>query len=72
MADGDRAVEAATKGGDLGVEVAMAGGDRGVEAAMSGSDRGKAPIPLEWQNDDWIDEMLSCNGSMSYLVGDSD
>ncbi|CAI9099398.1 OLC1v1036213C1 [Oldenlandia corymbosa var. corymbosa] len=71
MAGGDRGVEAAMGVGDRGVEVDTAGGDRVVETAMAFSDQGKAPIPPEWQNGDWIDDMLSSDRVMSYLVKDS-
>ncbi|CAI9097892.1 OLC1v1034408C1 [Oldenlandia corymbosa var. corymbosa] len=67
----DRGVEAAMRVGDRGVEVDMASGDRVVETATAFSDRGKALIPPEWRNDDWIDDMLSSDRVMSYLVEDS-
>ncbi|CAI9095018.1 OLC1v1030870C1 [Oldenlandia corymbosa var. corymbosa] len=57
--------------GDRGIDVYMAGGDRVVEMATTISDRGKAPIPPEWRNGDWIDDMLSSDRVMSYLVDDS-
>ncbi|CAI9090737.1 OLC1v1025564C1 [Oldenlandia corymbosa var. corymbosa] len=62
--------------GDRGVEVDTAGGDRVVETATAEmatafSDRGKAPIPPEWRNGDWIDNMLSSDRVMSYVVDDS-
>ncbi|CAI9117402.1 OLC1v1018794C1 [Oldenlandia corymbosa var. corymbosa] len=71
MAGNDRGVEAAMGVGDRGVEVDMAGGDRVVETATAFSDRGKAPIPPEWRNGDWIDNMLSSDRVMSYVVDDS-
>ncbi|CAI9108301.1 OLC1v1007871C1 [Oldenlandia corymbosa var. corymbosa] len=57
--------------GDRGVEVDTAGGDRVVETATAFSDRGKAPIPPEWRNGNWIDDMLSSDQVMSYVVDDS-
>ncbi|CAI9102436.1 OLC1v1000709C1 [Oldenlandia corymbosa var. corymbosa] len=71
MAGDDRGVEAAMRVGDRGVEVDSAGGDRVVETATAFSDRGKAPIPPEWRNGDWIDNMLSSDRVMSYVVDDS-
>ncbi|CAI9106384.1 OLC1v1005523C1 [Oldenlandia corymbosa var. corymbosa] len=71
MAGDDRGVEAAMGVGDRGVEVDTAGGDRVVETATAFSDRGKAPIPPEWRNGDWIDNMLSSDRVMSYVVDDS-
>ncbi|CAI9115142.1 OLC1v1015979C1 [Oldenlandia corymbosa var. corymbosa] len=82
MAGDDRGVEAAMGVGDHGVEVDSAGGDRVVETATAFSnqvsetatafsDRGKAPIPPEWRNGDWIDNMLSSDRVMSYVVDDS-
>ncbi|CAI9115009.1 OLC1v1015841C1 [Oldenlandia corymbosa var. corymbosa] len=71
MAGDDRGVEAAMGVGDRGVEVDTAGGDRVVETATKFSDRGKAPIPPEWRNGDWIDNMLSSDRVMSYVVDDS-
>ncbi|CAI9099884.1 OLC1v1036768C1 [Oldenlandia corymbosa var. corymbosa] len=70
-AGGDRGIEAAMGVGDQGVEVDTAGGDQVVETATTFSDRGKAPIPPEWRNDDWIDDMLSSDRVISYLVEDS-
>ncbi|CAI9094819.1 OLC1v1030619C1 [Oldenlandia corymbosa var. corymbosa] len=70
-AGGDRGIEAAMGVGDRGVEVDTASSDRVVETARVFSDRGKAPIPPEWRNDDWIDDMLSSDRVMSYLVEDS-
>ncbi|CAI9090451.1 OLC1v1025228C1 [Oldenlandia corymbosa var. corymbosa] len=49
----------------------MAGGDRVVETTTTFNDRGKALIPSEWRNGDWIDDMLSSDRVMSYLVKDS-
>ncbi|CAI9095265.1 OLC1v1031164C1 [Oldenlandia corymbosa var. corymbosa] len=71
MAGGDRGVEAAMGVDDRGVEVDTASGDRVVETAMAFSDRGKAPIPPEWRNGDWIDDILSSDRVMSYVVDDS-
>ncbi|CAI9105826.1 OLC1v1004841C1 [Oldenlandia corymbosa var. corymbosa] len=68
---GDRGVEAAMGVGDRGIEVDTAGGDRVVETATTFSDQGKAPIPPEWRNGDWIDDMLSSDRVMSYVVNDS-
>ncbi|CAI9117498.1 OLC1v1018898C1 [Oldenlandia corymbosa var. corymbosa] len=70
-AGGHRGVEAAMGVSDRGVEVNTAGGDRVVETTTAFSDQGKAPIPQEWRNDDWIDDMLSSDRVMSYLVEDS-
>ncbi|CAI9102818.1 OLC1v1001163C1 [Oldenlandia corymbosa var. corymbosa] len=70
-AGGDRGVEAAMGVSDQGVEVETAGGDRVVETATAFSDRAKAPIPPKWRNDNWIDDMLSSDRVMSYLIEDS-
>ncbi|CAI9108260.1 OLC1v1007823C1 [Oldenlandia corymbosa var. corymbosa] len=67
----DRGNEAEMGVGNRGVEVDTAGSNRVVETAMAFSGRGKAPIPPEWRNDDWIDDMLSSDRAMSYLVEDS-
>ncbi|CAI9094758.1 OLC1v1030549C1 [Oldenlandia corymbosa var. corymbosa] len=64
-------MEAAIGVGDRGVEVDTAGGDRVVETATAFSDRGKAPIPPEWRSGDWIDDMLSSDRVVSYVVDDS-
>ncbi|CAI9112555.1 OLC1v1013019C1 [Oldenlandia corymbosa var. corymbosa] len=71
MASGDRGIEAAMGVDDRGVEVDMAGSDRVIETATAFSDREKAPIPPEWRNGDWIDDMLSSDRVMSYVVDDS-
>ncbi|CAI9117395.1 OLC1v1018787C1, partial [Oldenlandia corymbosa var. corymbosa] len=82
MAGDDRGVEAAMGVGDRGVEVDSASGDRVVETATAFSDRvsetatafsdrGKAPIPPEWRNGNWIDNMLSSDRVMSYVVDNS-
>ncbi|CAI9108534.1 OLC1v1008156C1 [Oldenlandia corymbosa var. corymbosa] len=70
-AGGNGGVETAMGVSDRGVEVDTAGGDRVVETATAFSDRGKVPIPPEWRNGDWIDDMLSSDRVMSYLVEDS-
>ncbi|CAI9089148.1 OLC1v1023658C1 [Oldenlandia corymbosa var. corymbosa] len=71
MVGGDRGVEAAMGVGDRGVEMDTAGGDRVFETSTAFSDRGKVPIPPEWQNGDWIDDMLSSDRVMSYVIDDS-
>ncbi|CAI9099173.1 OLC1v1035954C1 [Oldenlandia corymbosa var. corymbosa] len=51
----------------------MGVGDRGVEVdtATAFSDREKVLIPPKWRNGDWIDDMLSSDRVMSYVVDDS-
>ncbi|CAI9106427.1 OLC1v1005580C1 [Oldenlandia corymbosa var. corymbosa] len=71
MADGDQGVEAAMGVSNRGVEVDTGGGDRVVETATAFNDRGKASIPPEWRNGDWIDDMLSSDRVISYVVDDS-